>query len=141
MCIRDRIWIAAIIIFGVAEAATAGLTSIWFVLGSVAGLIVAVCGGPVWLQVDVYKRQIQDSNIVRSMSRAGKPTDNPGNEALNGWIKEGLFIDFRLEECRTDVYKRQPDAERVIVLMGSAAETAKEAIDHLTCLLYTSRCV
>lgn len=43
------IWIAAIIIFGVAEAATAGLTSIWFVLGSVAGLIAAVCGGPVWL--------------------------------------------------------------------------------------------
>lgn len=35
------------------------------------------------------------------MSRAGKPTDNPVNEALNGWIKEELFIDFRLEECRT----------------------------------------
>lgn len=35
------------------------------------------------------------------MSRAGKPTDNPVNEALNGWIKEEVFIDFRLEECRT----------------------------------------
>lgn len=35
------------------------------------------------------------------MSRAGKPTDNPVNEALNGWIKEELYIDFRLEECRT----------------------------------------
>ena len=30
------VWIAAIIVFGVVEAATAGLTSIWFVLGSVA---------------------------------------------------------------------------------------------------------
>ena len=29
-------------------------------------------------------------------------------------------------------YYGAPDAERVIVLMGSAAETAKEAIDHLT---------
>lgn len=48
-----------------------------------------------------YNELIQDSNIVRSMSRAGKPTDNPVNEALNGWIKEELFIDFRLEECRT----------------------------------------
>lgn len=28
------------------------------------------------------------------MSRAGKPTDNPVNEALNGWIKEELIIDF-----------------------------------------------
>ena len=35
------------------------------------------------------------------MAQAGKPTDNPVNEALNGWIKEELFIDFRLEECRT----------------------------------------
>ena len=48
------------------------------------------------------------------MSRAGKPTDNPVNEALNGWIKEELFIDFRLEECRTrdavkDVLRRYVD--------------------------------
>ena len=48
-----------------------------------------------------YNELIQDCNVVRSMSRAGKPTDNPVNEALNGWIKEELFIDFRLEECRT----------------------------------------
>ena len=33
------IWIAAIIIFGVAEAATAGLVSIWFVVGAVAALV------------------------------------------------------------------------------------------------------
>ena len=35
------------------------------------------------------------------MSRAGKPTDNPVNEALNGWIKEELYMDFQLEKCRT----------------------------------------
>lgn len=34
------------------------------------------------------------------MSRAGKPTDNPVNEALNGWIKEELIIDFEIERCR-----------------------------------------
>ena len=33
-------------------------------------------------------------------SRAGKPTDNPVNEALNGWIKEKLSIDFGIEGCR-----------------------------------------
>ncbi|HIU88281.1 MAG TPA: IS3 family transposase [Candidatus Avilachnospira avistercoris] len=48
-----------------------------------------------------YNELIRDSNIVRSMSRAGKPTDNPVNEALNGWIKEELQIDFRLDDCRT----------------------------------------
>lgn len=46
-----------------------------------------------------YNGLIKDTNIVRSMSRAGKPTDNPVNEALNGWIKEELFIDFKLEQC------------------------------------------
>lgn len=48
-----------------------------------------------------YNELIKDSVIVRSMSRAGKPTDNPVNEALNGWIKEELFVDFHLEECRS----------------------------------------
>ena len=51
---ETTVWIAAIVIFGVAEAMTAGLVSIWFVIGSVAGLVTAVCGGPVWLQVVVF---------------------------------------------------------------------------------------
>ena len=44
-----------------------------------------------------YNDLIKDTNIVRSMSRAGKPTDNPVNESLNGWIKEELMTDFGLE--------------------------------------------
>jgi len=43
-----------------------------------------------------YNRIIKDRNLVRSCSRAGKPTDNPVNESLNGWIKEELFLDFGL---------------------------------------------
>lgn len=45
-----------------------------------------------------YNEIIRDSTIVRSCSRAGKPTDNPVNESLNGWIKEELFCDFGLYE-------------------------------------------
>lgn len=48
-----------------------------------------------------YNELIKDTLIVRSMSRAGKPTDNPVNEALNGWIKEELVIDFRIESLRS----------------------------------------
>lgn len=47
-----------------------------------------------------YNDLIKDSVIVRSMSRAGKPTDNPVNESINGWMKEELFMDFKIEECR-----------------------------------------
>lgn len=46
-----------------------------------------------------YNELINDTNIVRSMSRAGKPTDNTVNEALNGLIKEEIFVDFKLEQC------------------------------------------
>ena len=34
------------------------------------------------------------------MSRAGKPTDNPVNESINGWMKEELYMDFKIDECR-----------------------------------------
>jgi transposase InsO family protein len=36
-------------------------------------------------------------NIIRSMSRGGTPTDNPIIEALNGWIKEELYLDYDLK--------------------------------------------
>ena len=51
-----------------------------------------------------YNKLIEDYNIKRSMSRAGTPTDNPVNESLNGWIKEELFVDFKLNKSN-DVFK------------------------------------
>lgn len=30
------------------------------------------------------------------MSQPGKPTENGAMEAINGWIKEELFIDFKI---------------------------------------------
>lgn len=47
-----------------------------------------------------YNELIKDTNIVRSMSRAGTPTDNPINEALNRWIKEELVVDFNIYNCK-----------------------------------------
>ena len=38
--------------------------------------------------------------IQRSMSRIGTPTDNPVIEALNGWIKEELVVDFGLQDAK-----------------------------------------
>jgi transposase InsO family protein len=35
-------------------------------------------------------------NVIRSMSRAGTPTDNAAMEAINGWIKAELFMDFHV---------------------------------------------
>lgn len=45
-------------------------------------------------------------NIIRSMSRAGTPTDNAAMEAINGWIKAEIFTDFHItsnEKIREEV--------------------------------------
>ena len=46
-----------------------------------------------------YNNAHNKYNIIRSMSRGGTPTDNPIIEALNGWIKEELYLDFGLAEA------------------------------------------
>ena len=43
-----------------------------------------------------YNELLPMYNIVRSMSRAGTPTDNAAMEAINGWIKAELFTDFHI---------------------------------------------
>lgn len=48
------IWAAAIIVFGIAEAATAQLVSIWFVIGAIAGLISAFCDANLYIQLIVF---------------------------------------------------------------------------------------
>ena len=44
-------------------------------------------------------------NIIHSMSKPGKPTENGAMEAINGWIKEELFLDFKINSC-DDIFKQ-----------------------------------
>ena len=48
------IWAAVIVLFGVFEAVTAQLVSIWFVIGAVAALISALLGATVTVQVIIF---------------------------------------------------------------------------------------
>jgi len=48
------IWAAAIVVFGIAEAVTAGLVSIWFVVGSLAAMFAAMAGAGILAQVVVF---------------------------------------------------------------------------------------
>lgn len=43
----------------------------------------------------------KDYNIIRSMSRAGTPTDNCLMESKNGWLKSEMKIDFNEKEFKT----------------------------------------
>lgn len=53
--------------------------------------------GSVYSSAGFYQAHKDYTNIKRSMSRAGTPTDNPIIESLNGWIKEEMRIDFNLK--------------------------------------------
>ena len=48
------VWLALLIIFAVAEAATVGLTSVWFAIGSLGALVCALAGGNIWLQLGSF---------------------------------------------------------------------------------------
>lgn len=45
------IWLVLMIVFLIAEAVTVTMVSLWFAAGSLAAMIAAILGGPVWLQV------------------------------------------------------------------------------------------
>lgn len=45
-----------------------------------------------------FNATFDNTTITRSMSRAGHPTDNPGIESFNGWMKDELKYDFKLHE-------------------------------------------
>lgn len=136
-------WIAAIIIFGVAEAATAGLTSIWFVLGGVAGLIAAVCGGPVWLQVGLFfavsiaalaftrplvvklmKKDIKPTNADRVLNNVGRVTERIDNALPSG----AVYIDGKTWTARSaDGEVIEPDAAvRILRMEGVKLIVQKE---------------
>ncbi len=47
-------WLAAMIVFGIAEAATVNMVSIWFVGGALCAMVAQLLGGGVWLQITVF---------------------------------------------------------------------------------------
>lgn len=52
--IPSAVWLMVLVVLVTGEAITVGLTFIWFAVGALGGLTVAVLGGPIWLQVVVF---------------------------------------------------------------------------------------
>lgn len=48
------IWLGAAVVFGILEAMTAGLISVWFVAGAVAAMVAAMLGAGVMVQAGVF---------------------------------------------------------------------------------------
>ena len=111
------VWIAAIVVFGIAEAATAGLVSIWFVGGAVAALIAATFGGALWLQFVLFvtvsvvllvatrpiarkmlDKTITPTNADRVLYHTARVTETVDNERPSG----AVYIDGKTWTARSE---------------------------------------
>ena len=85
------LWLGAIVLFGVVEAVTAGLVSIWFVAGSAAALIGALLGAGIGVQAALF---IAVSTAALAVTRplvrrytAGKAVPTNADRVLGGTAK------------------------------------------------------
>ena len=60
------LWLGAAVVFGLIEAATAALVSVWFVGGAVAALLVSLLGGALWLQILLF---LAVSAVILALTR------------------------------------------------------------------------
>lgn len=115
--VMTMVWIAVIVVFGIAEAATAGLVSIWFVGGAAAALIAAVFGGPLWLQFVLFlvisivllavtrplarrmlDKTITPTNADRVLHHTARVTETVDNERPSG----AVYIDGKTWTARSE---------------------------------------
>jgi len=110
------VWIAAAIVFGIAEGATAGLVSIWFVGGSIAALGVAAVGAPLWAQLMLFcgvsalllvatrplARRLREravpTNLDRVLNGVARVTETVDNERSVG----AVYIDGKTWTARSE---------------------------------------
>jgi len=110
------LWLGAVVVFGIVEAATAGLTVIWFAAGALIALLAAALGAKLWLQVTIFivasavalvltrplaKRFITEkkvpTNADRVLGQTAKVTETIDNLAPSG----AVYIDGKTWTARS----------------------------------------
>lgn len=122
------VWTAAIIVFGVVEAVTAGLVCIWFAVGAVAALVTAFIGAPLWAQIAVFlavsagalaatrpllkkitRGQVTPTNADRVLGEIAKVTETIDNENSLG----AVYVDGKTWTARSTDEQIIPRGSRV----------------------------
>ena len=124
------VWTAAIILFGVVEAATAGLVSIWFVAGALVALIAAFVDASLVVQIILFLvvsaaalaltrpmlRKITNANAVptnadRVLGEMAKVTETIDNENSVG----AVYVDGKTWSARSTDDSIIPAGSRVYI--------------------------
>jgi len=104
--IPSAVWLIILVVLVTGEAITVGLTFLWFAVGALGGLVVAVLGGAIWLQVVVFlvllaatlilvrplaakllTPGISPTNADRILSQLALVTEESDNIAETGQVK------------------------------------------------------
>jgi len=104
------LWLALLILFLVVEGSTVTLVSIWFSAGSLVAMIVALLGGPFWLQLILFlgvsagllallrpmvrkyiKPKVTATNVDSLIGSQGYVTETVDNIAATGQVKLGAM--------------------------------------------------
>ena len=102
----EWIWLAALVIFAILEAATSTLVSLWFIGGSLTAMISALCGADIWLQILLFcvvsaaaillmrpmakrllQRDHQATNADRVLQMVGTVQEEIDNLSAKGLVK------------------------------------------------------
>ena len=130
MDVMSWLWLGAAVLFGVVEALTAGLVSIWFVAGAAAALIGALLGAGTGVQVALFlavsaaalaatrplvRRFTKDGTVATNADRAlgetAKVTEAIDNAASTG----AVYVDGKTWTARSADGTVIPAGSRVVV--------------------------
>ena len=97
MDLMSWLWLGAAVLFGVVEALTAGLVSIWFVAGAAAALVGALWGAGIGVQVALFlavsaAALAATRPLVRRFTKGGTVATN-ADRALGETAKVTAAID------------------------------------------------
>lgn len=132
MALMVWIWLGAIVLFGVVEAATAGLVSIWFVAGAVAALIATVMDASLLAQLILFvavsaaalavtrplvrkvtEKKAVPTNADRVLGLEGKVTEDIDNDSAGG----AVYVDGKTWTARS--------ADGTVIPAGEMVRIAK----------------
>ena len=150
------IWLAATVVFAAVEAVSVGITSIWFALGAVAGLIVAALGGALWLQIlliivvtaatliftrPLAKKFINSRRVATNADRVftisgvvKEDIDNlnaSGVVSVDGKDWSARSLNGELIKAGTVVRTKKIDGVKLIVVPAEEYEEAEETAENV----------
>ena len=123
-------WLGLVILFGIAEAATLGLTSIWFAVGALAAMVAAMCQAHLLVQIalfvivsavavwltrgwgeKIFNDKIQATNADRILGQRGQVLEDIDNAQSTGVVK----VDGKIWTARSADGRHIPAGSQVTI--------------------------